>query len=133
MSAKAGQVDVGNDYPFYINAELCKGCGLCLKRCPVDSINGNKKEPHVIDQDKCIQCGVCIKLCKFNAVKPDTERIILNKNFTPVICEHCGVTFATQKQLEYIVSRTGIDYYEAMLCKDCRKKNMAVQISQFAH
>jgi len=54
---------------FYIEAELCTGCGLCVKQCPVDGITGEKKEPHVIDQDKCIQCGECINHCKFNAVK----------------------------------------------------------------
>jgi len=54
---------------FYIEAELCTGCGLCVKQCPVDGISGEKKEPHVIDQEKCIQCGECINHCKFNAVK----------------------------------------------------------------
>ena len=54
---------------FNIEAELCTGCGLCVKNCPVDAISGEKKEPHVIDQEKCIQCGECITHCKFNAVK----------------------------------------------------------------
>ncbi len=54
---------------FNIEAELCTGCGLCVKNCPVDAISGEKKEPHVIDQEKCIQCGECINHCKFNAVK----------------------------------------------------------------
>ena len=52
-----------------INPDVCKGCGLCQKNCPVSAIEGEgpgtKRE---INQDKCIKCGTCIASCPFKAI-----------------------------------------------------------------
>ena len=53
---------------FSIEADKCKGCTLCAKRCPVGAISGAVKEAHTIDTSKCIKCGVCIDSCKFKAI-----------------------------------------------------------------
>jgi len=53
---------------YSIDAEKCKGCTLCAKRCPTEAISGVVREPHVIDQDKCIKCGECYNSCKFGAI-----------------------------------------------------------------
>ena len=53
---------------FEIVPDLCKGCTLCSRKCPVGAISGTVKNPHVIDQDKCIKCGACIESCKFKAI-----------------------------------------------------------------
>jgi len=54
---------------YQIDAEACKGCGICLKNCPVDAIMGERKAPHVIDQQKCTRCGTCWEKCPFTAVR----------------------------------------------------------------
>jgi len=53
---------------YSIKADTCKGCGLCLKTCPVEAIKGEKKMPHEINVEVCVRCGKCFEVCKFGAV-----------------------------------------------------------------
>jgi NADH-quinone oxidoreductase subunit F len=54
---------------YEVIAENCTGCMACAKGCPVDAIEGEKKQVHHILQDVCIQCGVCFTKCKFKAIR----------------------------------------------------------------
>ena len=53
---------------FAIDADKCKGCTLCVRKCPAGAITGERKQPHVIDTNKCIACGACFDVCNFGAV-----------------------------------------------------------------
>jgi NADH:ubiquinone oxidoreductase subunit F (NADH-binding)/NAD-dependent dihydropyrimidine dehydrogenase PreA subunit/(2Fe-2S) ferredoxin len=72
---------------FYILADKCQGCGICLRECPSEAIAGGKRMVHVIDQEKCIRCGTCLNVCppRFSAVvKVSAEEIEVPREPVPV-------------------------------------------------
>lgn len=54
---------------YSIDPEACTGCGACLRNCPYDAIEGERRKTHKILTDMCQKCGTCIEVCKFDAVK----------------------------------------------------------------
>jgi len=53
---------------FRVDEGQCNGCQLCRLVCPVEAIEGAKKQVHKIIQEKCIKCGTCFDRCKFDAI-----------------------------------------------------------------
>jgi NADH:ubiquinone oxidoreductase subunit F (NADH-binding)/(2Fe-2S) ferredoxin/NAD-dependent dihydropyrimidine dehydrogenase PreA subunit len=53
---------------YEIIPEACVGCTACARNCPVNCIEGERKQVHFIRQDLCIKCGACYDKCKFNAI-----------------------------------------------------------------
>lgn len=54
---------------YEIIEDLCTGCTLCFRNCPVGAITGERRQPHYIDQALCTHCGICFEKCKFNAIR----------------------------------------------------------------
>ncbi len=58
---------------------LCKGCGLCVEKCPVKCISwadvlGVYGTPSVEADNDCIACGICEKVCPDCAIKIDRRK-----------------------------------------------------------
>jgi len=73
---------------YYIPADKCQGCGICLRSCPSEAITGGKRLVHIIDQSKCNKCGTCLDVCpsRFGAVvKVSGEEISVPSEPIPVI------------------------------------------------
>ena len=56
-----------------IHEEKCKGCGKCLRNCPMEAITGAPRLVHKIDPEKCINCGACVGTCPFGAITASKE------------------------------------------------------------
>ena len=61
----------GRKKELQIDPVLCKGCGKCMKQCPMEAITGQIRMPHVIDTEKCIKCGACWGCCPFGAIREE--------------------------------------------------------------
>lgn len=53
---------------YQIDPSICNGCGVCLRKCPVEAIVGEKKQAHHIIELKCTKCGMCFESCRFQAI-----------------------------------------------------------------
>ena len=54
---------------YSITPDVCTGCTVCARNCPVNAITGERRQAHVIDPNTCIRCGICAQVCNFNAVE----------------------------------------------------------------
>jgi NADH-quinone oxidoreductase subunit F len=57
---------------YQVVADKCTGCTLCARVCPVNAIEGERKEIHTIDQELCVRCGLCFEACRFQAIEITT-------------------------------------------------------------
>lgn len=51
-----------------MNAEKCKGCGMCLEVCPHNVFKMNGKTAVIVHRDACMECGACSRNCPAGAV-----------------------------------------------------------------
>jgi len=54
-----------------IDKEICTGCRVCEKNCPVEAIKVVNKKAEVAQW--CVNCSVCVKSCLFSAIKKETQ------------------------------------------------------------
>jgi len=62
--------------------ENCNGCGVCVKKCPVEAISlesdNTGKKISKIDYDRCFGCGVCSRNCNKEAIKMNRREELMH-------------------------------------------------------
>ena len=63
-----------------LDAEKCKGCTNCLKRCPTDAIRIRNNKATILWQS-CIDCGECIRVCPNHAKVAMTDQLTVINDY----------------------------------------------------
>jgi len=63
-----------------LDADKCKGCINCIKRCPTEAIRVRNGKA-VIMSDHCIDCGECIRVCPNHAKKAISDPFSVINNY----------------------------------------------------
>jgi len=62
---------------YHIDADACIGCRNCIKACPANAVEGEKKKPHTVKPELCIRCGGCYSVCPTGAVLKESKGLEL--------------------------------------------------------
>jgi NAD-dependent dihydropyrimidine dehydrogenase PreA subunit/DNA-binding Lrp family transcriptional regulator len=71
--------------PFSVayDAEICSGCGVCVKRCQMDALSMDEDRLSV-RTERCIGCGLCVSTCPTRSLslvrKPEAEQAPVPEN-----------------------------------------------------
>lgn len=52
-----------------IDAEKCAGCGLCVDKCPLDTLRMNAEgKAYIAYSEDCMTCYICERFCTAQAI-----------------------------------------------------------------
>jgi ferredoxin len=85
QSGRISEIVAPSRFRAKVNAEACKGCQRCFKRCPFGAITmqplaDSRKSIPVVSSEKCLGCGVCVVGCQQGAM---TFELVRPPEFIP--------------------------------------------------
>ena len=63
-----------------LDANRCRGCTACVKRCPTEAIRVKDGKATII-KERCIDCGECIRVCPHHAKKAVYDKLSMLEQF----------------------------------------------------
>ncbi|MDD4635053.1 MAG: 2Fe-2S iron-sulfur cluster-binding protein [Dehalococcoidales bacterium] len=117
---------------------FCVLCALCTRVCrevvgksAISLVSrGTERKvalPFCDDADACIACGSCAQICPTDAITMEDQgdkRIITwpssSHEFKMKKCESCGNYFAPEKQVSFMMKKSGLEAEKFNLCMTCR-------------
>ncbi len=107
--------------------EKCIGCGACKRICPVNCIDGEKKNRHHINYKICTYCGACFTICPVRAITAGdntlkflrdlvTPNKIVITQMAPAVRVAIGEEFGlepgvnVEKKIAGALRKIGVDY-----------------------
>jgi len=133
-------------------SDKCILCGLCVRVCREKmgasalafATSGENKnsvaEFITLSSQACIGCGSCVNICPIGVIQlkdqGDERTIHLYgekvNTLKLVRCESCGKPYATEKFLDFVLSRLDRDLSSRMklrICPDCSREYFTVALT----
>ncbi len=70
------------DFMIEVKEDWCKGCKICIERCPVNALEESEKlnkrgvrPPKLKEKNRCNYCRLCELLCPDLAITVITEEV----------------------------------------------------------
>ena len=82
-----------------LDPEKCRGCTICIKRCPTEAIRVRSGRAKII-KERCIDCGNCVRSCYYHAKVAVADPLSRVSDFTHSIALPAPSLFGQFKNLE---------------------------------